>query len=227
MKKALSIVLLSTAILVTATSVHAAEPKKIDSDATIQMKAGTKPVDPVDPVDPTKPGPDTGTGQGGEMQINYVTNLDFGSDVAITSGTTKANVGTKFVPYFQISDLRGTGAGWALKATLGDFVSKTDSSRKIAGATLTFDNPKIMTNNSDKTEAAEGTGKQVLTAGGGSSVMMKAAKGNGRGTWLVTYPAKDLKDNSNIKFEAPSKNIDSNTQYGAKITWELYDGPMV
>jgi len=116
------------------TSVHAddtTEPANYTSNGVITFepdKDPTKPVDPtdptkpVDPVDPTKPdGPDDGTE--GPLSIDYASSFNFGTQKIITTdkdyyadiqtfkdGTTGPN-------YVQVTDKRGSQAGWNLSVT--------------------------------------------------------------------------------------------------------------
>lgn len=222
-----------------ATTTFAEEGENATSKATIQAVAGgDTPVNPVNPTDPknpdslgpTDPNDGTNTGQTGSLQINYLSHLNFGENIAITSKTTTANVKNNTPRFFQVSDLRGTGAGWKMNVSLGEFIpSDTNNTNKpITGATIKFQNGEAVTSN----DAVDGididaavTHDVTLSAGTAVQTLMSADKGTGRGTWLARYTAKSgASDNENIVFSAPSNNITANTNYQAILTWQLVDG---
>lgn len=224
----------------TAIFAQAAVVNDATSKATLTAKAGNGGSDPVDPDDPTDPGkktdPDKGNGvkpdnQTGALTIDYLSNLNFGTDIALTGRTVSANVVDETTRFFQVSDLRGTGTGWQLNVTLGDFVNGTKS---IKGASITFKNGEVRSSNESQTEQAatvpvdDGSNQIKLSAGATEvTPMLKATAGNGRGTWLAAYPtpASSTVGNSNIVFSAPTTSIDANTAYTSTLTWQLQDSP--
>ncbi|EAG2919091.1 WxL domain-containing protein [Listeria monocytogenes] len=98
-----------------------------DSKATVKFKAGTGVVDPVDPENPTKPidpldpsnPTDPGTGNTGSLTLDYVSSVNFGEHEV--SSTEQSYSSTSRKPFIQISDRRGTGAGWKVTATATAF----------------------------------------------------------------------------------------------------------
>lgn len=218
------------AILAVNAGINTVAAADVESKATIQAIAGTDPVAPVDPDQPEQPGtvdPEDGneTNQSGPLQINYVSHLKFGNDIKITSKTVKANAKNTNTPYFQVSDLRGTGAGWSLNVSLGDF-KNTSGNKTIKGATISLINGEAVTSNETNENPAE-TKDVVLTAGEtAAKPLMTAAAGNGRGTWVARYTNNTgTPENNKIVFEAPTNSIDANTQYEAVLTWQLSDRP--
>lgn len=209
------------------------------SNATIKAIAGDQAVSPVNPDIPKDPNgenqhPEEGnsTGQTGPLQINYVSHLNFGNDIKLTEAKVKANLKNQGTPFFQVSDLRGTGAGWSLNVTLGDFTS-TDAKQKttIKGATIALTNGIAKTSNEADSNNQEIDAAvvhdQILLAGSTAAVpLMDAQSGTGRGTWLASYDKDSSKsDNDKIVFEAPTNSIDANSQYTATLTWQLSDAP--
>lgn len=201
-----------------------------DSTATIKAVAGTKPVTPVDPEKPSEPGtngPGEGneTGQGGSLQINYVSHLVFGEDIAITEKSITTSVKNTNTPYFQVSDLRGTGEGWSLKVSLGNFKS-VDSDKVIKGATVAFNNGAVATSNETNEDAPATKAIKLVAGDNASQPMMTATAGTGKGTWLAKYTnTSGVAENDKIIFNAPTNNISANTQYVSALTWQLTDSP--
>lgn len=199
------------------------------SNATITTLAGTDPVDPVDPTNPDKPGENPGnegnnTGQTGPLQINYVSNLLFGDQVKLTGKTVEANIVNTATPYFQVSDLRGTGAGWKLNVTLGDFEQTQDKTKTIKGAQIQFSNGSVRTSNSTQGNAATTSDLTLFAGATGATALLTADKGKGRGTWLAAYDkVASEATNSKVKFSAPTESIDAQTPYEATLTWQLAD----
>ncbi|EHL2520593.1 WxL domain-containing protein, partial [Listeria monocytogenes] len=116
-----------------------------DSKATVKFKAGTGVVNPVDPENPTKPidpldpsnPTDPGTGNTGSLTLDYVSSVNFGEHEV--SSTEQSYSSTSRKPFIQISDRRGTGAGWKVTATATAFQNE-DGAASLSGATLSFKN---------------------------------------------------------------------------------------
>ncbi len=239
--KLISVISLSAIFMASfGTTIMAAEGENAESNATIKAIAGgntpVKPVNPTDPKDPTKPGPTdpndgNTTEQTGALQINYLSNLDFGSDIEITSKTVTANVKNDTPRFYQVSDLRGTAAGWKLNVSLGDFVptDTKNTNKPITGATISFKNGEAVTSNDTVNGSDVDLAKThdiSLSAGNtGVQTLLSADKGTGRGTWLARYTAEaGATDNEHIVFSAPTNSITANTGYKATLTWQLVDG---
>lgn len=221
----LSVIALTT---LNSTKAAAEGPAAVNSNATITAIAGTDPVRPVDPNKPTDPGDGNGgvtPEQSGPLQINVVPNLYFGDQIKITPGTLKTSLKNEKTPYAQISDLRGTGAGWSLNVSLANFTST--QGKTINGAKISFTGGEAVTSNQSNDNAAL-TNDITLSAGDtGKQPLMKATAGNGRGTWVARYTNTSTESTGNTKivFEAPSDKIDANTSYTAVLTWQLTDTP--
>lgn len=205
-----------------------AQAETIDSKATVTAIAGTDPVDPVDPTNPENPGTNPGeegnnTGQDGSLQINYVSNLLFGENVKLTGKTVQAGIKNTATPYFQVSDLRGTGAGWNLKTSLSDFTNT--AGKTIKGASIAFTSGVVRTPNTAKDNGATTTDITLQAGSTAVQSLLKANAGTGRGTWLVAYDKADQTENKKIMFSAPTESIDTQTMYTANLTWQLEDGP--
>lgn len=241
MKLVSTLALGAVAITAFTTTTLAAEGENATSNATIKAVAGgdtpVGPVDPTDPKDPNGQGPTdpndgTTTNQTGPLQINYLSNLNFGDNIAITSKTITANVKNDTPRFFQVSDLRGTAAGWKMNVSLGEFTptgTAPATTKPITGATITFKNGEAVTSNdavNGQDVDAAVTHDTTLSAGNtGVQTLMSADKGTGRGTWLARYTAKSgASDNENIVFSAPTNSITANTSYQATLTWQLVDG---
>ena len=114
----------------------AATVSTVTSNATVTFTPGTEPTGPVDPDDPSKPldPPGQGTGESGPLSIDYVPNITFGSQAI--SGSQKVYNASELKPFVQVTDIRGTGAGWNVIAKATPFNDGTADILK--GSTVTF-----------------------------------------------------------------------------------------
>ncbi len=230
MKKSISLISLVSLSALTFMTLSSTIAQAVESNATISAVAGSEPVKPVDPSKPDEGGDGNGgetPDQPGSLQINVVPNLNFGDKVKITPKTVSTSLKNEKTPYAQVSDLRGTGAGWSLNVSLGNFLS-TDN-KAIVGATISFTGGEAVTSN-QTTDNAAVTNNIKLTAGStGAQSLMKATAGNGKGTWLARYvnTGTAATGNTKIMFEAPTDQVMANTAYKAIMTWQLADTPTI
>ncbi|MEI5994503.1 WxL domain-containing protein [Candidatus Enterococcus mansonii] len=217
----LSVATLLSMSLFSATTTFAAEAekpaddaKKAESHVTVGIEPGddSVPTDPIDPEDPDNPG-EGGTGQTGNLTIDIVTNLDFGSFKLTPKATTlTANKDNKVNPLAQVTDKRGTGAGWTLGVAISEFTSTEKHTLK--GATLSLPKGDLKTNNVDNS-LAPNTFALVLNED--PQTIMSADKDKGLGTWADSY------DKNKTKLSIPAGNFAG--QYGATMTWTLSNAP--
>lgn len=205
--------------------------KAIERDAEITFEAGAGVITP--PIDPNQPGkidPDEGgnggTGQEGPLSIDYVSQLQFG-EVKLKAGRNAYNV-RNHSPRVQVTDTRGTGAGWHLTVKMDEFLSK-DKTKKLSGVEMVLDG-EIMAGNPDNISVAPTT-KKVTLKPGVSQTVMNAAKDSGRGTWLTTYKGQETTPNvgaggnTKIQLFVLGESADVNTSYSSTLTWDLRQAP--
>lgn len=191
-------------------SAHAADTNPT-STGKVTLTAGdtTKPTDPVDPLVPADP-ENPGTGQVGDLTIDFVRNVDFGKDNALT-GNQQTIANTNKQTYVQVTDKRGTGTGWQLNVTGSEMKSATHT---LAGAKITL--PKGTTESKDVTNTAAPTSAAVEIALDGKAAampVMTAAKDTGLGTWTDVMTPED------IKLSVPSNAYVGD--YTTTLTWTL------
>lgn len=103
---------------------------------------------------------------------------------------------TVYTPGYSVTDRRGTGAGWNLTLTLGDFVEQNvasdDTEHTLKGAQLSF--PEITPNTTkDASHSVAPTSfAKTFDAGGTAKVLMSAAKDQGMGLWEARYNSRAL-----------------------------------
>jgi hypothetical protein len=173
--------------------------------------------DPTEPIDPEDPN-NGGTGNHGSLTLDYVTSIQFGTQ-KITSGTTSYHTKNKS-PYVQVTDKRGTGEGWSLKARASEF--KSDAGKVLAGAVLSFRNGLVKSQSGNVSSPP--TAYDVVFDNTDAKVVMVAEQGAGRGTWIDVFAGTDG-DNSNVQLKVLEGSADANTNYSAVVTWELSNAP--
>ena len=129
-----------------------------DGSSKSRKSRSRKPVRPVDPTNPDGPNP----GTPGPLSIDYASSLDFGSnEISNKDQTYFARAQTYKNPdgsaselatanYVQVSDLRGTNAGWVLKVKQnGQFRNAETLHKELTGATVAFTEPSVRSNATD------------------------------------------------------------------------------
>lgn len=203
------------------------------SNGSISLTDGSGQVTPpIDPTDPTNPNPisptdpsdpnNKGTGNVGPLSIDYVSNFAFGEHKI--SGADMTFYAKNANPYVQVTDTRGTGAGWTVQASISDFVSANKAST-LKGAQLTLKNPEVKSASQATTSEAP-TGTTILAFNTSKQTVALSVKGAGKGTWLTTFPSgSEQTENKNVVLSVPAGSPEANTTYTATINWELLDAP--
>lgn len=249
--------LLSAVILTVGQTAQAEEAQGLTKtgSANVELTSGSDIVTP----EPTEPYPPTGPMLPvKDLGITSATDLYFDA-IALTSTTSKrdalyvgtngtpiSNVipdggslaevpvdGSAYVPGYSVTDRRGTGAGWNLKLTLGDFVEQNvaegSTAHTLKGAQLSFPEVTPNTTKDAAGSAAPVTFNKTFDAGGSAKVLMSAAKDQGMGLWEARYNSRALAVSGGttevkpIQLSVPGNNYAG--QYKATLTWDLADGP--
>ena len=242
MKHIIGSVLLSGALILTATTplvAHAADTTAAanttgSTKVTATFTANTGTVDPVDPNNPNVPDPgntDNGAKPGGGLSLIYVTDqLDFGTHqidvlnpntyaanyVDSTTSTNSANVShlwnSKAV--IQVSDVRGTNAGWHLTVQ-GAQLTGADGTA-LTGATLALKDGSLT--NSGTTSNGVVSSDVANAINDSSNLILNAPVNDGAGVTV------DQIDPSNITLTVPA-NVAKAQAYSTTLNWTLADTP--
>jgi len=193
-----------------------------ESDVTIGFEAGSGAVPPLNPDDPTQPleSGDMGTGESGSLALNYISPIAFGTHTV--SSVEQIYNSTTLKPFVQVTDLRGTGSGWELRATAGLFENAEGAT--INGAILTFLDGEPLS-------AVPGAAPPMcpneisLPADGTSSaIIMSAGNDEGKGTWLCRWYPETGPNNDAITLTIPAA-IANIGNYTSSVLWSLVDAP--
>ena len=209
-----------------------------DSDATITFIPGDEAPPVLDPTDPDPENPyapdsdipgdpdDDPTGETGPLTLDYVSSVEFGERQI--QGTNARYQATTLRPFIQVSDRRGTGAGWNVTAVMTTFQNGelTDS---LPGAKLTFTGGSSITVSDNVSNAPNVEQNIVLDAGGDAETVVTADINDGLGSWITRwYPSEDAEEgfNDNVTLQIPAgSNIATENIHTAIISWTLTAGP--
>lgn len=213
------------------------------SEATVTFTAPTGPVAPVDPKNPNNPNDDYNpevpgedgnhgmdgnvTGDTGLLTLDYVSNLNF--EPATITETTRPLESTTIQPFIQVTDLRGEGTGWNIRAQAGNF--RKGEKNTLIGSTIDFKEGTAASSNEELSKP-DVFDFQLTTGGAAADVASAAAKttedvtsGQGIGTWAIGWLATETAEkNSKVVLTVPSFEASEGT-HTAIIEWTLSDGP--
>lgn len=189
------------------------------STATITFEANNNITPPVNPDNPGEGSGESGTDMLGPLSIDYISELAFGEGLSISSLQQIYNT-TTVKPHIQVTDNRGTGAGWKVTAKMGSF--RKDGADTLNGSYITLLNGSpISVNMTLAPPVAEQS--VVLRTDNVSAPVISAQAGAGMGTWVNRwYPATG--DNTYVTLTVPGGTATTGA-HTATITWELTNAP--
>ncbi|CUB10913.1 hypothetical protein BN2127_JRS1_02699 [Bacillus cereus] len=232
---------ISLSALSAGTPAFAAEGATMNSKGFIQFEQNTDTVNPVNPTrpeevveprDPKDPKDPHEDGTKGPLSIDYVSNFQFKTQKASGNNEVyyasldrvkkKVDGSIIEVPnYVQVTDNRGTNAGWKLTVTQnGQF--KTTSNQELTGAALTLKNGIL--NSASGSDAPESLQNITLTPGVASDVV-NAKINQGMGTWTNAFGQLEEAKKS-VELSVPGKTKKEQAEYTTSLTWELKDAPL-
>lgn len=154
-----------------------------------------------------------GTGEGGPLTLDYVSSFEFA--VQEVSGSDEIYQTTTLDPYIQITDRRGTGAGWNVIAQVSNFMRGTEVS--LPGAVITLNNGTAEGNIYSSEPVPQRP--VVLNPGGEASKVIIAGENAGMGTWKNKWSPTNV----TLDIPAGSATVGNHT---STITWTLQDAPI-
>lgn len=216
-KTILATLLISTTILAGTVAVHADDLSgKSTAKIGLTKQDPDNPVGPIDPIDPDdNPPSNDPTGNTGDLRIDYISNIDFGTQTI--SGKTETYIAEKpaSLTESQVSDLRGTGAGWHLQVNYDtEKPGFTSEDKTLSGAELTL--PSGTAKSVADNKATPPVTSEVVVNDAAQNIMTAAAN-TGLGTWA------DEMDTANVSLKVPSGNLVGD--YTATLVWTLSDAP--
>lgn len=210
-----------------------------ENDENVEVVDPIDPAIPVVPVDPVNPGTPVEPGSPGPLSLDYASSLNFGKQKIKSSDEVyfaKAQVVSdkdgvdptpREVPlYAQVTDNRGTQAGWSLSVKQNGQFKAGD--KTLTGAKIEFINAEIATISESLVPSVLKTSFDLTADGTGAAQNIMAAKANqGAGTFIYRFGNKDTKASS-VKLSVPGKTLKmKDVNYNTTLTWSLNDVPGV
>ncbi|MBC1403149.1 WxL domain-containing protein [Listeria booriae] len=200
--------------------VSAAEASSATSEASITLSGGSTTPTPIDSGETINSEDGEVTGNSGPLSIDYVPNFIFG-DVSIGGGTTKV-VDQNSNPFVQVSDHRGTGAGWSLKLAATPFINNDVEGEELLGTEITLKNMIPEAVDANNVSGAPTTNEQTFgTSDMSSKVIMNAKGSDGMGSWKGKF--QTLEGENSVELTIPTGN--KMGSYTSTLTWSLSDAP--
>ncbi|WP_088815495.1 MULTISPECIES: WxL domain-containing protein [Listeria] len=178
-------------------------------------------------IDPGTPAPTPGP-----LSINYVSNIHFADQMIsgnnevyyanLDKVTLSASSTEVEVPNFvQVSDNRGSNAGWHLTVEqVGQFKNGAST---LTGAKLSFQNATMQSSKATATNTPTAYSFELDPAGTASDVV-DAAANKGMGTWSTSFGDATTAAQS-ISLSVPGDTAKIVGKYEAELKWTLTDTP--
>ncbi|MCL2114368.1 MAG: WxL domain-containing protein [Streptococcaceae bacterium] len=203
--------------------------------------------DPTDPVNPENPdGSNPEVGGNGPLSIDFASSLSFGTQKISSSDKTyyaapqKLADGSYVPDYVQVTDNRGSFAGWSLYVNwdgqfrrTGAQATSTAAGDVLTGAQLNFTSG--VANNSNTAITPSATASYTLgdDTGASQQLVMNAVANKGMGTSVAKYG--DVSDydgtyttngtKSPITLTVPGSTVKAADTYTTNLTWTLSSTP--
>ncbi|XEO94508.1 WxL domain-containing protein [Latilactobacillus sakei] len=188
------------------------------------------------PIQTTTKGDVNFTQSATPLTIDRASNIRFGTQsISAKEETYSAkldNDGKTDVPNsVEITDIRGTNAGWKVQIAQGaQLTAKDTAAKKLTGAVITLDNINTTTDATNLAGAPTGGSKIVLVPGesskpGAAFDVAVAQKDQGMGTWKANFG--DTKSGAqSIKLTVPGATEKAkDVTYETTLIWTLADTP--
>ena len=255
--KIAGVLLLSLTAIQTAVPTFAAEDQEYSSTGVVEFvpyDGQTDPLDPndpdsdnpVNPWDPNDPDNEPDEGTNGPLSLDYASSIDFGKNKISNKDEiyyaepqymwntdhTEMDSSSARPAYVQVSDNRGTNAGWSLSVKQENQLSNDSTlNKELTGAQISFMDSEAVSNMEGVTSPK--TFDFDLTPGAGSNVM-NASKDTGAGTWIDRFGSiqemeiegENIWKDTSITLSIPGETPKDAVQYSTTLTWILADTPL-
>ncbi len=214
----------------------AAETNSYNSNAAITFESSTEvtlPVDPENPENPVTPVGPTNPGTPGPLSIDFASSFNFGNQKISTQDKTYYAMAQKVTladgvtiaerpNYIQVTDNRGTEAGWTLSVKQNDiFESTANSAHTLPGATIKINTINV---NTSSASPVPGTVASSIILNTSEKTVMAAAEGEGAGTYIAKFGEMSNAARS-VELFVPGSITKYAETYRTTITWSLSDTP--
>ncbi|MGY3713876.1 WxL domain-containing protein [Lactococcus petauri] len=237
--------LLSSSSMLNFASVVHADDNSVNTTGDVSFVEDTDPTDPLDPTDPTDPVDplDPIEPTDGPLSLDYASSFHFGEQKISAKDETYYAAFDKIKGaeegqtidkpnWVQVSDKRGTNAGWKLQVQQGTqfTTGQGESAKELKGAEIKITNPIVKTTPDNQATAPTANSEITLIPGadgaaGAAQDVMTAQQDQGMGTWLDGFGNESNGDKS-ISLSVPgvSEKV-KDGKYTTDLTWVLTDTP--
>lgn len=179
----------------------------------------------------------------GPLSIVHVPTMDFGEQKISKNNEVYSMIAEKqkrknsdekvpYVSFAQVSDKRGTNAGWSLKVTASEFKTNDDKAlnKELVGTEIHLLNSAIAYNGPDNQKpTSKGTSNEITLTANNSTEILTAAKDHGAGDtsifWGNQAELTTTALNNDITLHVPGKSAKDAVKYTATLDWTLSDTP--
>ncbi|MBP1039455.1 WxL domain-containing protein [Vagococcus sp. BWB3-3] len=240
-KSLLGVALLSSILFLQGPAALAATTSQADSKADIEFLENDGPTNPKDPLEPKEDedwepeDEDEITGNKGPLSIDYISNLHFGKvkmsgnvSSFFAENTVNKDTVTKRPNFVQVSDHRGSGAGWTLTVQQDTPFAVADGSAKIEATTLSLLNGYVNSVNNTGVDVRPVASQSIVIKPGAGAVKVSGAAGDGTkgmGSWTTAFGDTDEKGLESVKLTIPANTKINKAAYSTTLSWTLTDDP--
>lgn len=223
--------------------------------AIVNFTGNDGPVNPVDPLDPgtdIQPANPDGSapevGTSGPLSLDFASTISFGTNKISTKDqvyNALAQMGRavdeyRYLPnYVQVTDTRGTLKGWTLSVKQNGQFKSVTSNKVLTGAEITFSSGQTASISESPAPTATGTFSLNPDGTGVVENVMKAAEGQGAGTWVYRFgnasnvievphpeiPSLTVETNT-VRLSVPGSTNKVSEEYKTSLTWTLSNLPV-
>ncbi|MDK1725972.1 WxL domain-containing protein [Dellaglioa algida] len=204
------------------------------SQATVDFVENTDvtlPVSPTDPTDPVKPVNPVNPGTQGPLAIDYVSNVEFkqqqisGKDsvyyAKLDQLVDKNGEIGDYPNYVQVTDNRGSNAGWKLTVTQAQ--PFMNGNNQLDGTVIALMNGTMSGTNRHQPIP---TSQSEIKPDGQAVSVMTAQVDGGVGTWTERFGKDNTAAKQSISLFVPAESKKMAGAYKSELTWTLTDAQL-
>lgn len=180
--------------------------------------------------------PDEKTGNKGPLSIDLVSYYNFGKIKISGNDNTyyakptrvKREGETDFVEranYVQVTDNRGTGAGWKVMVQQNNPLKHATNNQEITGTTISLLNGFSNSVHKDTANTPTAGTDIKITPGGAAQRVVTAQADQGIGTWTHSFGKDATEGAKSVKLDIPGNQKIAKGVYKATLNWTLVDDP--
>lgn len=222
---------------------YAAEVGSVKTKGDVTFKQDDRKVNPLDPENPDGENPivpldpEKIEGTPGPLSIDYISHFHFGEQLISAKDETyyakldKVQLAdgseVERPNFLQVTDKRGTNAGWKLQVQQGAQFS-TDvagKAKELRGATIKITDPIVKTTADNKAGAPKANPSITLVPEGAAQDVLTAQQDQGMASWIETFGGNGTEAKSvSLSVPGTSEKVKDAT-YTTELTWTLSDTP--